>query len=255
MLLLFFFIIILIFILYFSKKENFFTLTDTVTEKAEGVGGWGGQCTCPNGKVYNVGDNGDFCKSLACLGGKPGVCNESDGPWSHRKVECYDNQRQDDNAWLVKSWVKGAKHKYQQGINYKNCSQLYHEIFSKQNKYKSCDEVTLERTYTGPDLRKGAKHDDTREIQDEPRKMTDVCSITCSTNQSKTLLEHTYDGRYAKPLDCPEAYRDQMLSRKDCTEDYLTAGKPLKTFCPESCNEVFKCFDLTTPETAASLIY
>jgi len=38
------------------------------------VGGWGGICTCPNGEVYEVGDNFDNCKTLACEGGAPGEC-------------------------------------------------------------------------------------------------------------------------------------------------------------------------------------
>lgn len=55
---------------------------------AMGVGGWGGSCTCPNGEVYNVGDNGDGCGSLACIGGTPGQCNSYGGVWSGNKVSC-----------------------------------------------------------------------------------------------------------------------------------------------------------------------
>lgn len=33
------------------------------------VGGWGGLCKCPSGKIYEVGDNNDGCGSLACVGG------------------------------------------------------------------------------------------------------------------------------------------------------------------------------------------
>merc|ERR1740121_1979460 len=48
-------------------------------EKTEGIGGWGGWCTCPDGRGYNVGDRNDGCangsSSLACIGGIPGVCN------------------------------------------------------------------------------------------------------------------------------------------------------------------------------------
>lgn len=33
------------------------------------VGGWGGRCRCPSGTVYEVGDNYDSCRSLACVGG------------------------------------------------------------------------------------------------------------------------------------------------------------------------------------------
>jgi len=46
--------------------------------RVPGVGAWGGLCTCPNGRVYNVGDKQDGCKngakSLACVGGMPGEC-------------------------------------------------------------------------------------------------------------------------------------------------------------------------------------
>ena len=44
--------------------------------KVEGVGGWGGTCTCPDGQAYEVGDNGDSCQSLACVGGSSGECGE-----------------------------------------------------------------------------------------------------------------------------------------------------------------------------------
>merc|ERR550525_589702 len=55
----------------------------------EGVaGGWGGKCTCPDGQVYQVGDNHDGCGSLACVGGTPGECNKDHGPWHQKKVEC-----------------------------------------------------------------------------------------------------------------------------------------------------------------------
>jgi len=55
---------------------------------APGVGGWGGSCTCPNGQVYQVGDNIDACRSLACINGTPGTCNRFDGKWSRNKVIC-----------------------------------------------------------------------------------------------------------------------------------------------------------------------
>jgi len=59
-----------------------------VKEKAAGVGLFGGSCTCPDGKVYQVGDNEDDCASLACVGGVSGTCKRDEGSWSHRKVEC-----------------------------------------------------------------------------------------------------------------------------------------------------------------------
>jgi len=62
--------------------------SNIVEENAPGVGGWGGSCTCPDGSVYQVGDNGDGCETLACIGGTSGPCNEEEGPWSSRKVTC-----------------------------------------------------------------------------------------------------------------------------------------------------------------------
>jgi len=56
--------------------------------KEDGIGGWGGVCTCPSGKSYNVGDNGDSCGSLACEGGKAGACNKRNGDWGGMKVTC-----------------------------------------------------------------------------------------------------------------------------------------------------------------------
>lgn len=43
-----------------------------------GVGTWGGTCACPDGQIYQVGDNGDACGSLACVGGLAGICT----PWN-----------------------------------------------------------------------------------------------------------------------------------------------------------------------------
>ena len=58
---------------------------------ASRVGGWGGDCTCPDGSVYQVGDNYDGCRSLACVGGTSGQCNrQNNGPWSRRRVTCGD---------------------------------------------------------------------------------------------------------------------------------------------------------------------
>ena len=63
-------------------------VTPKITERAPGVGGWGGSCTCPNGQVYQTGDNEDACNSLACVGGIAGPCQKTDGVWSNRKVNC-----------------------------------------------------------------------------------------------------------------------------------------------------------------------
>lgn len=69
---------------------------DTVTyssnvfvSNAPGVGGWGGRCDCPDGTSYDVGDNFDFCASLACIGGTTnGPCNQYNGAWSENQVTC-----------------------------------------------------------------------------------------------------------------------------------------------------------------------
>ena len=61
---------------------------NVVVENGEGVGVWGGACVCPDGRTYQVGDNHDWCKSLACHGGAAGVCNQIEGAWSYRSVTC-----------------------------------------------------------------------------------------------------------------------------------------------------------------------
>merc|ERR1719160_279088 len=56
--------------------------------KNAGKGGWGGSCTCADGQVYQVGDNGDSCATLACEGGIRGKCNKHGGEWSGASVTC-----------------------------------------------------------------------------------------------------------------------------------------------------------------------
>lgn len=55
-------------------------LTSNAYHRVEGVGGWGGWCTCPDGQRYDVGDRYDGCArgpaSLACEGGTPGACHK-----------------------------------------------------------------------------------------------------------------------------------------------------------------------------------
>ena len=66
-------------------------LAENKEEKNAGAGGWGGQCTCPDGQVYWVGDQGGGCKSLSCFGGTESgtpKCNKSGGKWSGHKVTC-----------------------------------------------------------------------------------------------------------------------------------------------------------------------
>ena len=59
-----------------------------VHENAPGVGGHGGTCRCPDGKLFQVGDNNDGCQSLACVNGDMVNCNKHRGGWSNRKVIC-----------------------------------------------------------------------------------------------------------------------------------------------------------------------
>eukprot|EP00316_Scyphosphaera_apsteinii_P020589 CAMPEP_0119307084 /NCGR_PEP_ID=MMETSP1333-20130426/7680_1 /TAXON_ID=418940 /ORGANISM="Scyphosphaera apsteinii, Strain RCC1455" /LENGTH=352 /DNA_ID=CAMNT_0007310553 /DNA_START=93 /DNA_END=1151 /DNA_ORIENTATION=+ len=59
-----------------------------VVENALGAGEWGGSCTCPDGRVYQVGDQNDACGSLSCEHGVSGECREESGAWSRRKVVC-----------------------------------------------------------------------------------------------------------------------------------------------------------------------
>jgi len=79
---------------------------NVVEEKARGVGGWGGSCTCPDGSVYQVGDNYDYCDSLACNGGISGACNKVHGEWSYRKVTCGAPL---DSKLLNTAFVQGPK--------------------------------------------------------------------------------------------------------------------------------------------------
>eukprot|EP01046_Picozoa_sp_COSAG06_P050754 COSAG06_NODE_8114_length_2270_cov_1.963151_2_plen_712_part_01 len=53
-----------------------------------GVGSWGGTCTCPNGQVYQVGDNKDSCSSLACVNGVSGDCNQTNPGGDGVRVTC-----------------------------------------------------------------------------------------------------------------------------------------------------------------------
>jgi len=71
-----------------TASKCFETAQNRIQENAAGVGGWGGSCTCPDGSVYQVGDNHNSCGSLACIGGVSGTCNRQDGAWSRRKVIC-----------------------------------------------------------------------------------------------------------------------------------------------------------------------
>jgi hypothetical protein len=62
---------------------------NVVEELSEFAGDWGGSCTCPDGQIYEVGDNNwKGCGQIACVGGVAGKCSEFKGPWSRRRVFC-----------------------------------------------------------------------------------------------------------------------------------------------------------------------
>jgi len=52
------------------------------------VGVWGGWCTCPDGRVYQVGDEGNMCGSVGCDGGTQGACPGGETEGAFRKVIC-----------------------------------------------------------------------------------------------------------------------------------------------------------------------
>ena len=56
-------------------------------EKDPAAGGWGGNCLCPNGRIFAVGDNGVDGTSLACEGGvfDPKAINQHEGEWSRKR--------------------------------------------------------------------------------------------------------------------------------------------------------------------------
>merc|ERR1719499_1451179 len=82
-------IILTLFALVGLSQGNFISRGGNIVEdNARRVGTWGGSCTCPDGSVYQVGDNHDACGSLACIGGVSGSCNRRSGIWSRRKVTC-----------------------------------------------------------------------------------------------------------------------------------------------------------------------
>lgn len=67
--------------------------SDNVYKKDQAVAGtYGGECTCPDGSKYEVGDLNDYCGSLACFGGvvtrgctPGGIRNKQ---YQHYKVIC-----------------------------------------------------------------------------------------------------------------------------------------------------------------------
>jgi len=71
-------------------KEEWETLSGNNTVEVDlAVGLWGGSCTCPDGQVYQVGDEGNMCGSLACYGGTSGPCiQQISDSWANKKANC-----------------------------------------------------------------------------------------------------------------------------------------------------------------------
>jgi hypothetical protein len=84
-------------------------------------GTWGGDCKCPDGAIYKVGDNGDDCATLQCDGGEMLNCSKSvDDQWKHKKVtctaispkictECWDKIDIKDPKWPAKKTYTAEK--------------------------------------------------------------------------------------------------------------------------------------------------
>ena len=92
---------------YLKYKNKYLELKggNTLLHNQEDVGGWSGDCTCPNGEKYKVGDKHNGCYSIACEYGIPSGCSESDKSGLGKKMVC---SRTDEPANLVEKNVVSA---------------------------------------------------------------------------------------------------------------------------------------------------
>jgi hypothetical protein len=75
--------------LEFLSKCRLEKVPNRVVDPDLNAGKWGGECLCPNGQKYWVGDNGDHCRSLACGNGNPISCySYTDPKWMNKSVQC-----------------------------------------------------------------------------------------------------------------------------------------------------------------------
>ena len=83
-------VFILLSLFSYPSVHDIFLIENIEQEKAPGVGGHGGSCQCPDGNVYQVGDNNNNCGSLACTNGhyRTDDCKNRNGLWSNRSVTC-----------------------------------------------------------------------------------------------------------------------------------------------------------------------
>ena len=114
-----------------AKNDQYF--------KNKKTGVFGGQYRCPSGKVYNVADNNDECKSLAGKGGVILNCNKEKGKWSHQEVVCADPEINYELAKLDKytstAWWGGNEW----GGEYKCPSGKIYYVSDKNNYCHSLD--------------------------------------------------------------------------------------------------------------------
>jgi hypothetical protein len=63
----------------------------------------GGLCTCPDGKVFTVGDYNNDCKTLACEGGSAGACRPQ-----QREYPRISREHERERVLEVDCWCLGA---------------------------------------------------------------------------------------------------------------------------------------------------
>lgn len=85
-----------------------------VYERVDGVGAWGGWCTCPDGRRYSVGDRNDGCSrgraSLACVGGEPGECmREADPAREGMEARCAAPAAGSSEEVLAPTWEHASE--------------------------------------------------------------------------------------------------------------------------------------------------
>ena len=68
--------------------------------------------TCPDGEVYQVGDNHDSCSSLACIGGVSGTCSSNNPGGSKVMVICSSGNVREANADGVGNHGGTVRHKH-----------------------------------------------------------------------------------------------------------------------------------------------
>ncbi|KAL1528477.1 hypothetical protein AB1Y20_009820 [Prymnesium parvum] len=100
---------------YHPRKPRPWNVIDFKENEYTAIGVWGGDCTCPDGRVYFVADGGNMCSSMNCVNGIPGQCHHREGVWAFRKVICDREQ-----TWRVDGSISGNAYKESKNIVTKN---------------------------------------------------------------------------------------------------------------------------------------